>query len=214
MKILENHTGQVRLERIIRRELLPKLELLAAGISLQFIDSLIIMSELRIVNKGQYLEEAGSRSDGNLLYLNTGIAHTFYRDNINDKPIITKIWKKHDIIFDLDNFLNCERRQESTQMLEDGELLSISYRNLKKLMKTYPNMVSFLLHLQAEKERQFIYYQHLLKLNVEEKVRIYLNDNPAMINRINNEYIAMHLGISRSRFSKAYSVYKRGNSLS
>jgi len=212
MKILENETNRARLERIIRREILPKLELLAGTLSNALVEALIYNSKLMVVFKGQFIEEAGSAEDGNLFYLNTGIAHTFYYDSVSQKPIITKIWKKHDIIFDLNSFLNGGNRRESIQMLEDGELLSISYHNLKRLMDTFPNMVSFLLYLQVERERQYKYYQHLLRLNVEEKVRMYLNDNPAIINRINNEYIAMHLGISRSRFSKAYAVYKQGGS--
>ncbi|SDZ84541.1 Crp/Fnr family transcriptional regulator [Pedobacter hartonius] len=211
MKILDSLTNEARLERIITREILPKIESMGKYLSNAFIESLIFNSKLMEVFKGEIIEHAGPCTDGNLLYINTGIAHTFYYDSISQKPLITKIWKKHDIIFDLGTFLNSENRKETIQMLEDGELLGISYDNLKKLLDTFPNMVSFLLHLQVERERQYKYYQHLLRLTVDEKVKLYLSDNPAIINRINNEYIAMHLGVSRSRFSKAYVAYKRGN---
>ncbi|SEA65303.1 Crp/Fnr family transcriptional regulator [Pedobacter hartonius] len=210
MKIINTENTKDRLERIIRREMLPRFNKDGVLFSDDFIKALAYNSELVPVHKNELIQGPGLGMDFNLIYIKYGIASSFYYEPTANKTIITKIWKKHDIIFDLDDFLNGETRSESHQMLEDGELLAISYTSLRILLETFPNTVSFLLELQVERERQYKYYQHLLRLNVQEKVNTYLNDNPSIYNRINKEYIASHLGISRSRLSKATSLYKQG----
>jgi CRP-like cAMP-binding protein len=209
MEIIKAKDTTDRLESIIRREMLPKLNTAEVTFSDDFIQSLAYNSELVPVHRNEFIQGQGSEMDCNLIYINYGIAHTFYYDPIAEKPIITRIWKKHDIIFDLNHFLNGDIKREANQMLEDGEVLSISYASLRILLETFPNTVTFLLQLQAEREKQYKYYQRILRLSVQEKVSTYLNDNPSIFNRINKEYIASHLGISRSRFSKACSMYNK-----
>jgi CRP-like cAMP-binding protein len=210
MVLLNITKDRSRIERIIRRELLPKFVKSSAYFSEDFIASLIYNSRLEFYLKN---EKLGNQeiSQERLYYIHTGIARTFYYDQITDKPVITNIWKKQDTIFDLNSFLNGPDKFEINEMLEEGEVISISFSALEKLLDTFPNMVSIFLQLQAERERLYKYYQRLSKLNVSQKVTVYLQDHPAMIHRINNDIIAAHLGVSRSRFSKAYAVYKRGS---
>lgn len=209
MKPFENESNKERLERIIRSEILPKLESLVGAQLSEFVDLFIQTSKLRNVAKDQYLEDSRSFEDGKLFYICSGIARTFYYDDAGDKPIVSRIWKKHDVIFDVNSFQNEEERKESVQMLEEGELLTVDYSSLKNLLNVVPSIVSFLLCLQAEREKYAMFYQRLLKLSVEERVRLYLNDNPTLSNRINKDCIALHLGISRSKFSSAYALYKQ-----
>jgi CRP-like cAMP-binding protein len=164
---------------------------------------------LRPAVKDQFIEVGGSFEDGNLYYLYSGIARSCYYGPDVDKPIISRIWKKHEVIFDVNCFLKSKNRNEAIQMLEDGELLSISYPSLKSLIETFPKTLSLLLFLQAENETYYKFYQHLLKQTVEERVRLYLNNNPTISSRINKDCIALHLGISRSKFSSAYTLYKQ-----
>jgi CRP-like cAMP-binding protein len=208
MKLHANYSND-KLCRIIQRQIIPKIELGAGPLHQEFIDELTLKCDLNIFYKGQMVEEADDRQSGNLLFINHGIAQTFYWDVRLQKTIVSHIWRKSDIVFDLDRFLNAVPGKEETQMLEDGEVLFLSYNNLRSLLEGHPYLVSFLLNLQVERERQYKSLQHLLRLPVKDKVRSYLDDHPTIVDRINHEYIADHLGISRSRFSKAYTSYKR-----
>jgi CRP-like cAMP-binding protein len=205
----QNESNKDRLERIIRNEILPKLESIVGAQLSEFVDLLLQSSKLKNFAKDQYLEESRSFEDGKLFYITSGIARTFYYDTSSDKPIISRIWKKHDVIFDVNSFQNEEDRAETVQMLEDGELLTVDYYNLKNLLNTFPKMISCVLCLQAEREKYAMFYQRLLKLSVEDRVRLYLNDNPTLSNRISQDCIATHLGVSRSKFSNAYALYKQ-----
>jgi CRP-like cAMP-binding protein len=204
MKILELENSTATVDQIIRRQLLPKFDMGVWNFSDDFIRSLVYNSRLEFYHKNERLGKPGNCND-QLYYINRGIAQTFYHDRKGDKSVVTNIWKKNDTIFDLNSFLNGVDENEINEMLEDGEVISVSFTALKKLLETFPNMVGFLLMLQAEREKKYKYYQHLLRLNVSQKVIIFLNDHPAMVNRINNKIIAAYLGVSRSRFSKAYS---------
>jgi|GEM_PF-1995103 len=206
----ENESNKDRLERIIKNDILPKLESIVGAQLSQFVDLLLQNSKLKSFAKDQYLEESRSFEDGKLFYICSGIARTFYYDADSEKPIISRIWKKHDVIFDVSSFRNEADRTETAQMLEEGELLTIDYYNLKNLLNVFPQMISFLLCLQAEREKYALFYQRLLKLSVEDRVRRYLNNNPTLTNRINKDCIATHLGVSRSKFSSAYALYKQG----
>jgi CRP-like cAMP-binding protein len=93
-------------------------------------------------------------------------------------------------------------------MLESGTLITISYSNLKLLLSEFSGMYPVFLHFQAEREKQHSAYQHLLKSTVEERVRIFLDDNPGITTRISNDHIANHLDMSRTTFSSAYARYR------
>lgn len=205
----ENESNKDRLERIIRNEILPKLESIVDAQLSEFVDLLTQHSKLKTFAKDQYLEESRSFEDGKLFYVCSGIARTFYYDSDSEKAIISRIWKKHDVIFDVNSFQKEAERTEMVQMLEDGEMLTIDYKSLKKLLNVFPKMVSFLLCLQAEREQYALFYQRLLKMSVEDRVRRYLNSNPTLSNRISKDCIATHLGVSRSKFSSAYALYKQ-----
>lgn len=209
MKEFDFSSKKLRIDDIIRNEIVPKMELIVGTIAPQCIELLITNSKLRPVIKDQFIEMGGSFEDGSLYYLYSGIARTCYYGREVDKPIISRIWKKHEVMFDVSSFVNREHRTEAIQMLEDGEVLSISYPILKSLVDTFPKMLSLLLFLQAENEKHNKFYQHLLKQTVEERVRLYLDNNPTISSRINKDCIALHLGISRSKFSSAYTQYKQ-----
>lgn len=208
MREFDFQSKTLRVDDLIKNEIIPKLEAIVGPITKDCIELLISNTKLRPAIKDQFIEVGGSFEDGSLYYLYSGIARSCYYGPDVQKPIISRIWKKHEVIFDVNSFMNNESRTEAIQMLEDGELLSISYSGLKCIIDTFPKMLSLLLYLQAENEKYNKFYQHLLKLSVEERVKLYLNHNPTICSRINKDCIALHLGISRSKFSSAYTQYK------
>lgn len=204
-----NESNKAVLEKIIREEILPRITPLTGELPAHFIESLMENCKLINVAKEQILEESRSFEDGKLFYIYKGIAHSFYYTPLNSKPFITRIWTKGDFIFDFDSFEYKEDRTESIQMLEDGEFISINYGCLKNILERFPRIASCLSWLQSDQIKHGKFHQHLLKLNVEDRLKHYLDQNRGIINRINNDYIALHLGMNRSRLSVAYKAYKQ-----
>lgn len=184
------------------------MELLVGPLTRECIEFIMSSSRLKQIKKDQYIEESGPFEDGHLHYLYSGIAHSFYYHDESDKTFVTRLWKKDDILFDVNSFVNYEDRKEDIQMLEDGELISIGHYHLKSLLNNSPQLLTLSTHLQIERETYNKFYQHLLKSNVEERLSLFLKHNPTIINRINKDFIAQHLNVSRSRLSTAYAQYK------
>ncbi|WP_316819266.1 hypothetical protein [Pedobacter nyackensis] len=203
-----NESKSVRLEKIIKQEIAPKLEALAGPFTEKCIEYIISNSKLKQVAKDQYIEDNGSYEDGHLIYLYSGIAGSFYCPDLSSKTVVTRLWKKDEIMVDVNSFISKEDRIESIQMLEDGEIISIGYYQLKAAINEFPELHKLFPYLLIEREKYYIFYHHLLKLTVEERVNLFLKHNPTLINRINKDAIAQHLGMSRCRFSTAYSQYK------
>lgn len=209
MKEFDLPTKKTIIDQIVRGRLIPILEAITDPIPEECIDLLIAGSKIREVTKDEFVEFGGSFEDGNLYYLHSGIARSCYYGPDVNIPIVSRIWKKHEVIFDVISFMNGESRTEAVQMLENGLLLYISYYNLKGIILKYPKMTSLLMFFQIEKENYNKFYQHILKLTVEERVRIYLDTNPLIRDRVTRDCIALHLGISRSKFSSAYALYSK-----
>ncbi|MCX2449937.1 hypothetical protein OQX61_01520 [Pedobacter sp. PLR] len=208
MKARGNESNRARLKLIMNKEIIPKMELLVGPLTRECIEFIMSSSRLKQIKKDQYIEESGPFEDGHLHYLYSGIAHSFYYHDESDKTFVTRLWKKDDILFDVNSFVNYEDRKEDIQMLEDGELISIGHYHLKSLLNNSPQLLTLSTHLQIERETYNKFYQHLLKSNVEERLSLFLKHNPTIINRINKDFIAQHLNVSRSRLSTAYAQYK------
>lgn len=161
--------------------------------------------------KDQYIAESGETEDGHLIYFESGIARCYYYDATADKYIITRITKKDDVLIDMNAYLYGSRQTDNIQMLESGTLITLSHANLKLLLSEFQSMYSVFLYFLAEREKQHAAYQHLLKLKVEERVRIFLAANPGIATRINNDHIAGYLDMSRTTFSSAYAKFKTEN---
>lgn len=209
MKVLGNESNKVRLEHIMSKEIIPKMELLVGPLTQECKAYIISNSRIKQVNKDQYLEESGTYEAGHLHYIYSGIVQSFYYHEESDKTFVTRLWKKDDILFDVNSFVNRMDRLDNIQMLEDGEVISIGHYALKNLLNNSPQLLSLSTHLQIERETYNKFYQQLLKSSVEERLHLFLKHNPTIINRINKDLIAQHLNVSRSRLSTAYALYKQ-----
>lgn len=208
MKHRIDETKQETLERMLNRRVLPALEQIVKTIPDGFEKALRQNSKILAGVCQQNYEEDGPANEGQLLLLDSGITRSYYYDNKNCKERTSRISKRNDLIIDIYSFLHGTPRLNNVQVLESGRALSISYANLKTLLHDFKEMHTVSLHLQAERERESAHYQHLLKVPLDERVALYLNDNPGLPSRINNDYIAQYLDVDRSNFSSSYKRYR------
>lgn len=208
MKIFSEENKHEKLERIFNLKIIPFLCKTIGILPHGLLE--VLKSNCRIITaiEYQYIEEAGSAEDGQFLFLDSGIAQNFYYDRTKEKYITNHIYKKHDVIIDVNSFLNQIERKGNIQMLEQGTIISITYYSLRLLLTSFPELHIIQWHLQVEREKQSLYYQYLLKLKLDERVKTYLEDNPGIATRINHNHIASYLGTCRSRFSTSYAKYR------
>ena len=206
-----NIDKQERIKSIFRRKILPVFIQLNGSIPAGLETFIIENSKIITVVKDQYIVESGETEDGHLIYFESGIARCYYYDATADKFIVTRITKKDDVLIDTNAYLYDSKQTDNIQMLESGTLITLSYRNLKLLLSEFQSMYPTFLYFLAEREKQHSAYQHLLKSSVDERVRIFLADNPGIATRINNDHIASYLDMSRTTFSSAYAKFRADN---
>jgi CRP-like cAMP-binding protein len=199
---------QEKIKSILRRKILPIITRITGSVPDDFEIAITESSKLFIGVKDQYIEESGEAQDGHLIYFESGIARCYYYEATSDKYIITRITRKDDVVIDMNAYLHGTPRVENIQMLETGTLITIPYSSLKMLLEKFPEMYPVIVYLQSEREKQHLAYQRLLRSTADERVKIFLDDNPGIATRINNELIANYLDMYRSTFSAAYAKYK------
>ncbi len=206
-----NTAKQEKIQSIFRTKILPALIKLNGSVTADLETAIIENSKIITAVKDQYIAESGEAEDGHLIYFESGIARCYYYDATADKYIITRITRKDEALIDINAYLYGSRQVENIQMLESGTVITLSYTNLKWLLSEFQNMYPTFLYFLAEREKQHLTYQHLLKSSVEERTRIFLTNNPGIATRINNDYIAGYLNMSRTTFSSAYTKLRAGN---
>ena len=206
-----NTAKQERIKSIFHKKIHPMYTNLNGPVPADLETAIIEHSNIITAVKDQYIAESGETENGHLIYFESGIARCYYYDAVTDKYVITRITGKDDILIDINAYLHGTPRVENIQMLESGTLITLSYVNLKLLLSEFQSMYPVFLYFLAEREKQHAAYQHLLKLNVEERVRIFLEDHPGIATRINNDHISRYLDMSRTTFSSAYAKFRADN---
>jgi CRP-like cAMP-binding protein len=197
-----------QIKSVLRRKIIPILARINGSVPDAFEMAFIANSRIFKGVKDQYIEESGEAEEGHLVYFESGIARCYYYDAIADKYMTTRITRKDDVVIDMNAYLYGTPRTENIQMLETGNLITMPYANLKLLLTQFPEMYPVIVHFQAEREKQLLAYHRLLRYTADERVRLFLDDNPGIATRINNELIASHLDLYRSTFSAAYAKYR------
>jgi CRP-like cAMP-binding protein len=164
-------------------------------------------SSIRFYAKNEIVSSTDISQDSYMYFVHSGIAKTYTKDATSGKLHIKRIWTMNEVIFDLNAFLNDTAPVEHVKMLDPGYIASISYASIRIMIEENPEIMSLLLWLQADRECQFKYFIELMALSVADRVTKFLSDNPAVESRVRKETIAIYLGISRSRFSKAVKSY-------
>lgn len=208
MEIGGEESRSDKFKRILSRKIIPAISLINGTVSKELESVIIHHCKIVTAVKDQFIEENGINDDGHLIYFESGIARCYYYDPIYDKYVTSHITRKDEVIIDVNAYLYGSPTAKNIQMLESGTVITITYSNLKLLLSELPGLYPAIMHLLAEQQKQYFSYQRLLKLPVEERIRIFLDDNPGITARINNDHIASYLDMNRTTFSSAYAKYR------
>jgi CRP/FNR family transcriptional regulator, anaerobic regulatory protein len=153
-----------------------------------------------LVKKGKHILQAGQPAM-NLYFIKKGIARGYMKEGNRD--ITTWITAENEFITSISGFHLQGAAIENIQALEDCELVGLSFNNLEKLYKEFPEynilVRKFYQHYYLDAEKRALIAR--LK-NAETKYHYFLELHSNLANRVPLKYIASYLGINLETLSR------------
>ncbi|MCD0489699.1 hypothetical protein LPB86_15765 [Pedobacter sp. MC2016-14] len=199
MNIIYNET---RKQELILKHLLP---VLGYTIDVKGEEMQDLLCNCKLIEASAYeiLEVPGNRSEGVLWFPIHAMSHFYYYNQEHNIHTGIRIWNRKDVILDPDSLFEDNKRKYTLQILENSEVLSISYTNLDYLMQKYKDMERAIINisvnctLYAQNKLYLLYRPEL------ERIDQFRRENYLFTICASLEIQAMHLNIK----SKAYLDY-------
>lgn len=159
-------------------------------------EDIINRCRLKDMVKRQRIESPGLPQEGCLLFSLSAVAHSYQFHYENRRSHGTMIWKRRSLIFSHLSLLGNERRTDFVELLEDSEVLYITYPDLNYLMDEYPEIKNSIYNeimkhnLCAQKRYQ------MLALPAVDRVRWLRETHPEFIAVANQETQSFHVRMS------------------
>jgi len=195
---------------VITKNLLPALGCLADVEGKKMAD-LLNRCRLHHVRKYDILESPGPRNEGYLWFSIKAMSHHYFYNREKDCKSGTRIWNKRDFIFDDTSLLEGTARRDTLEILEDDEVISISYADLDYLMEEYQDISTAIRKLSI---KHVAYFQHkgfLMSLSPFQRVKIFIEENQCFTFCATQEIQAMHVNLTRRGFIKILAKIKESS---
>lgn len=162
---------------------------------------LVQMLEIRNFDKKQQLVKVGE-VEHYLNFIVKGLARKFFYKG-KRVEVITQIAKENELISSSVSFLSGAPSTYITETIEPCTFLSISKPNLEKLYKTSSKMerMGRLVITNLFLQKEYWDYDRI-RLNTRERFINFIQDNPDMLQRVPQKYLASYLNIKPETFSR------------
>jgi len=166
----------------------------------KLVNSLYAMCHLHTAIGRQILERPGSFEDGRMWFSVNSMVQAYYYCKNKQCKWGTRIWKKREFAIDSSSFLHQEPRTDYIEILEAGEVLSIAFTDLIKLMDAHPVVKAKVQEITACNERYYHYRTQLLNKPPLQRVQEFEAQNPLFIKVAGKEAVAMHVSLTRQGY--------------
>eukprot|EP01132_Coremiostelium_polycephalum_P021186 gene21186-25171_t len=151
--------------------------------------------------KTERLQQAGKIAR-NLFFIEKGLVRIFYH-NHTGKDVTYGFYTESDFVTVPESFYTQSASKYSMEMLEDGLVYSISYKDLKQLLKDFPQMQ----HLENKTLQSFLLKasERIVALQFQTASQRYnslMKKQPSIIMRAPLGAIASYLGITQETLSR------------
>nr|WP_121273270.1 Crp/Fnr family transcriptional regulator [Pedobacter schmidteae] len=177
-------------------------------LSQKLINSLYELCRLHQVTKYQLLELPGPYYEGRLWFSVSAMVQAYYFCPDKQCKWGTRIWRKREFILNSASLLNQEFRTDYIEVLEPGNMLSITYVDLLSLIVEFPELEKQVQNIAACNERYYYNRTQLLNRPPFERVQQFEKENPLFVNVAGKDAIAMHVGLTRQGY---YSQLKKNS---
>lgn len=167
---------------------------------LEFVNELQGIAEKRSYKKNELAHEEGKVCD-HLFFIEKGIARTFYFKD--GKDITAHFATENGSITAIDSFIQRKRSKYSLEVLEDTEMLLLSYPRLQELLDQKPQYEKFVrLFLEQIYVDLAQRIENLLFYTAKERYELLIEAFPDLLQRVNLGHIASYIGISQETLSR------------
>lgn len=184
--------------KLIDALILPALDKIT--VSERLVSSLYESCTLHQAVKFQLLELPGPFDEGRLWFSVESMVQAYYFCSYRQSKWGTRIWKRREFILNYSSLLNKEFRPDYIEVLEPGELLSITYTGLLNLIAEFPELEKQVQGIAANNEHYYRNRTQLLNRPPLERVQEFEKDNALFVNIAGKEAIAMHVGLTRQGY--------------
>jgi CRP/FNR family transcriptional regulator, anaerobic regulatory protein len=139
-----------------------------------------------------------------LYFVGQGLARGFYEDH--ERDVTSWFAKEDDFIYSPRSILTQNPTPETIQTLEDTHLLAI---DLQAVFATYPTTYQIQSNITAHYLKQYNeQVRDLRGLTADQRLRKFIEQCPALYERVPHKYVASYLGITPETMSR---ILKRKN---
>ena len=166
-------------------------------------DLKIILSYFKIVKKkkNEILLSAGKISQVSY-FVKKGCLRLFFIDD-NGKDVTRYIAFENQFATALVSFITNEPAKETIQVIEDSELLYITHKDFRNLMKLMPKWKDFYnIYLEKAYVNNSKRLTSFTTLNASERYNQLFQINPNIVKRLPNKIVASYINISQETLSR------------
>ena len=166
-------------------------------------DLKIILSYFKIVKKkkNEILLSAGKISQVSY-FVKKGCLRLFFIDD-NGKDVTRYIAFENQFATALVSFITNEPAKETIQVIEDSELLYITHKDFRNLMKIIPKWKDFYnIYLEKAYVNNSKRLTSFTTLNASERYNQLFQINPNIVKRLPNKIVASYINISQETLSR------------
>lgn len=164
-------------------------------------DEFLSLTKTIVISKNDFFISEGTSAKF-IAYVNKGVLYSYTVDNKGDKHVVQIAWENH-WISDLYSFLSNELSNFNVQAIEQTEITIINKDNFEKACDKFPVFERFFrlliqnAYISAQKRVSRIYGN-----TAEERYLKLIKDNPQIIQRVPQHYIASYIGIKPQSLSR------------
>lgn len=136
-----------------------------------------------------------------LFFIKSGLVRLYHHDG--QKETTLQFFDANQFVASFESFYLQNPSHYTIEMLEEGEVLSLSYERFKAILSCHQDIQAHC--LQYVCERLFDYHQLFLsrlKTSPEERYMALLEDTPELLERVPHHYLASYLGVSAVSLSR------------
>lgn len=138
-----------------------------------------------------------------IYFVEKGIVRSFYIEDKSGKEITPVIWKEHCTVCDPVSFFQRKPSETNIEVMPGSLLLSISYKQLQYIFKTFPETEMFIRCISL----QYVYYyaqrtKELISATAWERYLSLLKSHPGIELMVSKEVIASYLNVTPQSLSR------------
>ena len=167
------------------------------------------LAKIKEYPKKSFILQEGQTFDMPVLLIK-GLTRSYY---INEgKEVTSRFMEEGSIITSWMSYYTQQPGNEYIEILEDSILAGVSYSDIQKLYKEFPEF-----NIIGRKQAEFAFYQSeqrtqvLRKHTAEEKYKYFIDNHPTLLQRVALKHIATYLGMNEETFSRIRSKYHKKN---